>query len=97
MTLKLFLRDIAGDLARALGPQFRKWTTQIASVELIAVYPILFALAGYISVKLLLSVAFGIAVVKFGAGFISQKRVKTYDPMTHELVPVSRKREAGDE
>lgn len=99
MTWKFLGQMVADVWRRALrfvAPHLRKWSTQIAGVELLAIYPILFSLVNVVDVHLLLTVAAGIAALKLLAGFLSQKRVATYDPTTHRVVP-RLKREAGDE
>ena len=96
MTLKLFLRDIAGDAWRWLSPHLRKWSMQIGGLDLFAVYPTLFMLLGFVDARVVLGIACGISALKFLAGLVPQKRVASYDPTTHEVIPI-RKREAGDE
>lgn len=66
---------------------FKKISAQIAAVDLLAIYPVLFMLAGAIDVHVLLGVAAAMAVIKLIAQRVPQKTIATYNPETHVVVP----------
>ncbi len=67
---------------------FRKLSAQIAAVELLAVYPILFTLVGFVDTRVLLAVAVALAAAKLVASAVNQSRVATYDPTNFTLTPI---------
>lgn len=96
MTFKQLAAAAWGDLTRGWPLTFRKLSAQIATVELVAVLPVLVAFVDVISPKALLFIFAGLTAVKLIAMNITQRSVKTYDPATHYLVKIV-KRTSGDE
>jgi len=78
---------VISQICKGWGVTFKKLSAQIAAVDLLAIYPVLFMLAGAIDVYVLLGVAAGMAVVKLIAQRVPQKTIATYNPETHVVVP----------
>lgn len=78
------------DLTTGWSTTIKKISTQIATVELTALLPILAGLVanGQMSAMTVLVIMGSVSVAKFLAGNITQSSVGTYDKTTHTVVPI---------
>ena len=100
MPLKLFLRDIAGDLARGWSVTLRKYSTLLNIANIVwsgsAIMAHQFGFLPDWSLLPVLCLCIGFLAASTIASNMTQKSVGTYDKRTHRLVEILR-REAGDE
>jgi uncharacterized membrane protein len=79
------------DLFAKLPAPFRKLSTQIATVEITALFPVLAGLVmnGQMDAFTAMMIMGSMSLVKFLASFVTQTTVGTYDKTKFVLVPIA--------